>query len=98
MYLLIDNYDSFSYNLYQLIGAFDPDVAVARNDALTLEDIAALSPRAIFSLPGRQAGGSGICPAAVRRFGGRYPYLWRLFRPAGHLFRPRRGACLMRGT
>ena len=44
MYLLIDNYDSFSYNLYQLIGAFDPDVAVARNDALTLEEAEALQP------------------------------------------------------
>lgn len=74
MYLLIDNYDSFSYNLYQLIGAFDPDVAVARNDALTLEDIAALSPRAIFLSPGPgRPEASGICPAAVRRFAGDIP-------------------------
>ena len=39
MILLIDNYDSFSYNLYQLIGSLRPDVQVVRNDALTLEEI-----------------------------------------------------------
>ena len=42
MILLIDNYDSFSYNLYQLIGSLRPDVQVARNDALTLEEICLL--------------------------------------------------------
>ena len=41
MFLLIDNYDSFSYNLYQLIGSLRPDVQVVRNDALTLEEIEA---------------------------------------------------------
>ena len=39
MILLIDNYDSFSYNLYQLIGAIDPDIKVIRNDEMTVEEI-----------------------------------------------------------
>ena len=39
MILLIDNYDSFSYNLYQLIGAVEPDIKVVRNDECTLEEI-----------------------------------------------------------
>ncbi len=45
MILLIDNYDSFSYNLYQLVGTVDPDIRVARNDAMTTEEIRELSPR-----------------------------------------------------
>ena len=52
MILLIDNYDSFSYNLYQLIGSIDPDIRVVRNDAMTTEEIAALSPKAIILSPG----------------------------------------------
>ena len=51
MILLIDNYDSFSYNLYQLIGSLRPDVQVARNDALTLEEIERLGPDAIVLSP-----------------------------------------------
>ena len=43
MILLIDNYDSFSYNLYQLIGSLEPDIRVIRNDAMTVDEIAALS-------------------------------------------------------
>ncbi len=39
MILLIDNYDSFSYNLYQLIGSFDPDIKLARNDVMTVNEI-----------------------------------------------------------
>ena len=44
MILLIDNYDSFSYNLYQLIGAINPEIKVIRNDELTAEEIEALKP------------------------------------------------------
>lgn len=51
MILLIDNYDSFSYNLYQLVGAIDPDIRVIRNDELRIEDIDALHPRALSSPP-----------------------------------------------
>jgi len=42
MILLIDNYDSFSYNLYQLIGSVEPDVRVVRNDAITVDEVAAM--------------------------------------------------------
>ena len=52
MILLIDNYDSFSYNLYQLIGAIDPDIKVIRNDEVTVEEIRALNPDRIVLSPG----------------------------------------------
>ena len=52
MILLIDNYDSFSYNLYQLVGALDPDIKVIRNDELTVEQIRALGPDRIILSPG----------------------------------------------
>lgn len=48
MILLIDNYDSFSYNLYQFIGAVEPDIKVVRNDECTLEEIAEMKPEAII--------------------------------------------------
>ena len=44
MILLIDNYDSFSYNLYQLIGEIDPDIRVIRNDEMTIDEIKSLAP------------------------------------------------------
>ena len=47
MILLIDNYDSFSYNLYQLIGEIRPDIRVIRNDEMTVEEIGALKPERI---------------------------------------------------
>jgi len=50
MILLIDNYDSFSYNLYQLIGAVEPDIKVVRNDECTLEEIAEMKPEAIMEM------------------------------------------------
>ena len=52
MILLIDNYDSFSYNLYQLIGAINPEIKVIRNDELTAEEIETLKPEAIILSPG----------------------------------------------
>ena len=51
MILLIDNYDSFSYNLYQLIGSVNPDVQVVRNDAVSLEEIEMLVQDAIVLSP-----------------------------------------------
>ena len=48
MILLIDNYDSFSYNLYQLIGTIEPDIKVIRNDEMTVEEIKALNPQLII--------------------------------------------------
>lgn len=52
MILLIDNYDSFSYNLYQLIGEIQPDIKVIRNDEMTVEEIKALAPDRIILSPG----------------------------------------------
>ena len=53
MILLIDNYDSFSYNLYQLLGSVKPDIQVVRNDELTVEKVRRRRPEAIVLSPGR---------------------------------------------
>lgn len=52
MILLIDNYDSFSYNLYQLIGELEPDVKIIRNDDMTVAEIKELNPDHIILSPG----------------------------------------------
>ncbi len=52
MILLIDNYDSFSYNLYQMVGEIDPDIKVIRNDEMTVEEIRRLKPTRIILSPG----------------------------------------------
>lgn len=52
MILLIDNYDSFSYNLYQLVGAINPDIKVIRNDEMTIDEIRKLKPDRIILSPG----------------------------------------------
>ncbi len=74
MILLIDNYDSFSYNLYQLIGSINPDIRVVRNDKITLAEIETLAPCAIFLSPGPgHPQGAGICIDVIRHFGARIP-------------------------
>lgn len=74
MILLIDNYDSFSYNLYQLAGSFRPDTKVIRNDALTVEEIDRLHPEAIIISPGPgRPADAGVCIDVIRRLGPRYP-------------------------
>ena len=76
MILLIDNYDSFSYNLYQLVGALNPDIRVVRNDALRVEDIEAISPSRIILSPGPgRPADAGVCEAVVRQLSGRIPIL-----------------------
>ncbi len=76
MILLIDNYDSFSYNLYQLVGTFDPDIRVVRNDELTVAEIAELKPRAIILSPGPgRPADAGVCEEVVRELGGQIPIL-----------------------
>ena len=76
MILLIDNYDSFSYNLYQLVGALDPDIRVVRNDALGVEDIEALAPSRIILSPGPgRPADAGVCEAVVRQLCGKIPSL-----------------------
>ena len=52
MTLLIDNYDSFSYNLYQLVGSIDPEIRVIRNDEMTIKEIRELNPDRIILSPG----------------------------------------------
>ncbi|MBP3780820.1 MAG: aminodeoxychorismate/anthranilate synthase component II [Selenomonas sp.] len=52
MILLVDNYDSFSYNLYQLVGELEPDIRVIRNDEMTVEEIRQLAPSHIILSPG----------------------------------------------
>lgn len=65
MILLIDNYDSFSYNLYQLIGGIDPDIRVVRND-VSLQEVTALSPSHIILSPGPgRPADAGICEKVV---------------------------------
>ncbi|MEA4933446.1 MAG: aminodeoxychorismate/anthranilate synthase component II [Lawsonibacter sp.] len=76
MILLIDNYDSFSYNLYQLIGSIDPDIRVIRNDAMTCEEIRALAPEAIILSPGPgKPENAGICMDVVKTLGSKIPIL-----------------------
>ena len=76
MILLIDNYDSFSYNLYQLIGAVEPDIKVVRNDECTLEEIAEMKPEAIILSPGPgRPEDAGICIPVIKEFAGRIPIL-----------------------
>ena len=62
MILLIDNYDSFTYNLVQYIGELEPDIKVIRNDACTLAEIEAMKPEAIVISPGPgKPSEAGIC-------------------------------------
>lgn len=76
MVLLIDNYDSFSYNLYQLVGSINPNVQVIRNDALTISEIKKLSPQRIILSPGPgRPADAGICEEVVRQLSGQYPIL-----------------------
>ena len=76
MILLIDNYDSFSYNLFQLVGSLDPDIKVIRNDAMTTGQIEELSPKAIILSPGPgKPEDAGICIEVVKKLGDRFPIL-----------------------
>ncbi len=76
MILLIDNYDSFSYNLYQLIGELEPDIRVIRNDEMTLEEIEELKPDYIILSPGPgKPADAGICVKAAKHFAGKIPIL-----------------------
>jgi anthranilate synthase component 2 len=74
--LLIDNYDSFTYNLVQYLAELGADVHVYRNDALTLEQIAAWEPEKIVISPGPcTPGEAGISVPLIERFAGRIPIL-----------------------
>jgi len=76
MILLIDNYDSFTYNLVQYFGALGQTVVVRRNDAITLDEIAALGPERLVISPGPcTPDEAGISMAAIRHFAGQMPIL-----------------------
>lgn len=76
MTLLIDNYDSFSYNLYQLIGAIEQEIRVIRNDEMTTEEIKALAPDHIILSPGPgRPEQAGVTMEVVTALGGKIPIL-----------------------
>ncbi len=105
MLVMIDNFDSFTFNLYQYLMQMGAEVRVARNNSLSLEDLEALAPRGLVISPGPgRPEDAGITVAAIRRFSGRIPVLGVCLghqaiaaRPApdarqdlgGHLRRPR---------
>ncbi|ULQ48857.1 anthranilate synthase component II [Liquorilactobacillus nagelii] len=76
MDLLIDNYDSFTYNLYQQLGLFTNKILVKKNDQLTCQQIIVLQPQHIIISPGPGTpADAGICLEVVRRFAGKIPIL-----------------------
>ena len=76
MILLIDNYDSFSYNLFQLVGEIEPDIKVCRNDEIRICDIEEMNPSHIIISPGPgKPSEAGICEEIVTHFAGKIPIL-----------------------
>ncbi len=76
MILLIDNYDSFTFNLHQLCSSIVGPIQVVRNDKITLSEIAALNPKAIILSPGPKSPlEAGICMDLIRTFADRIPIL-----------------------
>jgi len=76
MLLLIDNYDSFTYNLYQYLSELREEVKVVRNDKVSLEDIEKMAPKRIVISPGPGTPlDAGISNDVIRTFGGRIPIL-----------------------
>ena len=76
MILLIDNYDSFTYNLYQFMGIFTDEIRVVRNDRITLEEIRELNPEKIVLSPGpKSPREAGICLDVVKEFYDKIPIL-----------------------
>lgn len=76
MILLIDNYDSFTYNLYQYFGELGEEITVIRNDRLTIDDIKQLNPEAIILSPGPgRPENAGICVDVIKAFQGSIPIL-----------------------
>ncbi|MCM1050261.1 MAG: aminodeoxychorismate/anthranilate synthase component II [Clostridiales bacterium] len=70
MILLIDNYDSFSYNLFQLIGSINPDIKVIRNDTFSVKEIEQMAPEAIVLSPGPgKPEDAGVCIDVVKELG-----------------------------
>lgn len=92
MIVLIDNYDSFSYNLVQMIGSIEPDIQVVRNDQVTADDIENMKPSHLILSPGpgypREA---GILEEAVMKLKEKCPYwacVWAIREYARHSAEP----------
>ena len=76
MVLMIDNYDSFTYNLVQYLGELGAEVKVVRNDAITVEEVARMQPQRIVISPGPcSPNEAGVSLATIAAFGGRIPLL-----------------------
>ena len=76
MILLVDNYDSFSYNLYQYVGEINPDIKVIRNDELTVGEIERLKPSRVIISPGPgRPENAGICIEIIKKLGVKIPIL-----------------------
>ena len=76
MTVIVDNYDSFTYNLYQYVGSIQPDVQVFRNDKITVEELEAMGPERIILSPGPGfPADAGICIPVIRRLSGKVPIL-----------------------
>lgn len=70
MILLIDNYDSFSYNLFQLVGTINDDIKIIRNDEMTVDEIKELAPSHIILSPGpKRPKDAGVCIDMVKELG-----------------------------
>ena len=76
MLLMIDNYDSFTFNLVQYFGELGAEVKVVRNDEITVDEIAALKPDHLVFSPGPcSPAEAGVCVEAIRHFAGKLPML-----------------------
>ncbi|KGX93993.1 anthranilate synthase subunit II [Pontibacillus halophilus JSM 076056 = DSM 19796] len=76
MILMIDNYDSFTFNLVQYLGELESDVVVRRNDEVTIEEIKEMAPDAIVLSPGPcSPNEAGVCLRVVQAFAGKIPIL-----------------------
>ncbi|PFO85737.1 type 1 glutamine amidotransferase [Bacillus cereus] len=76
MIVLIDNYDSFTYNLYQLLGAYEEEIIVLRNDKVTIQELEEMKPKAIILSPGPgKPEDAGICIQVIQHFYKQIPIL-----------------------
>ncbi|PEY30001.1 aminodeoxychorismate/anthranilate synthase component II [Bacillus cereus] len=76
MIVLIDNYDSFTYNLYQLLGEYEEEIVVLRNDKVTIQELEEMRPKAIILSPGPgKPEDAGICIQVIRHFYKQIPIL-----------------------
>ncbi len=86
MILLIDNYDSFSYNVYQLVGSVNPDIRVIRNDECSVDEIRAMNPSHIILSPGPgRPDKAGVCENVIQGTWAAEYLFWNLSRASGHL-------------